>query len=70
MDVDGFGMDSCPSTLTAHSKIDFQDSVMSGNVNISQSSTRATSTIYIKDSGLSGDINIIQNRKEALFLLR
>jgi len=54
---------SAPPTSAqgAHSNINLEDSMMSGDVNIEQGSTSASSAINLKDSAMSGDINLTQN---------
>jgi len=49
------------SAQGAHSNINLEDSMMSGDVNIEQGSTSASSAINLKDSAMSGDINLTQN---------
>ena len=55
-----------PPTSAPHadSTINLEDSMMSGNVNLEQSSSDASSVINLKDSAMSGDINITQNNAE------
>ena len=52
------------SAQAADSTINLEDSMMSGNVNLEQSSSDASSVINLKDSAMSGDINITQNNAE------
>ena len=52
------------SALIADSTINLEDSMVSGNVNLEQSSSDASSVINLKDSAMSGDINITQNNAE------
>ena len=52
------------SAPAADSTINLEDSMMSGNVNLEQSSSDASSVINLKDSAMSGDVNITQNNAE------
>jgi tetratricopeptide (TPR) repeat protein len=52
------------SAQAADSTINLEDSMMSGYVNLEQSSSDASSVINLKDSAMSGDINITQNNAE------